>query len=238
MTDSKNKLERINIPEDWKSLLTDEFLSPYFDGIRAHYMEALKQKELVFPHPKQIFYAFKLTSLENLKVVILGQDPYHGAHYIDGVLTPQAMGLSFSVPRGVPIPPSLKNIYQELAQSLHIAPPNHGDLSNWAKQGVLLLNSILSVRANAPASHRHFGWEEFTDGVISALSRHKQHLVFMLWGNYAKKKATLIDSNKHKIITAPHPSPLARGFVGSGVFKQADAYLAQTNQTPIAWDNL
>lgn len=231
-----NKLQKINIPDDWKSLLENEFLSPYFDQIRAYYLDAIRQKQVIYPHPKQLFYAFTLTSLENLKVVILGQDPYHGTGYIDGVLTSQAMGLSFSVPRGMPIPPSLKNIYQELAQSLQITPPNHGDLSGWAMQGVLLLNSILSVQANAPASHRHFGWEQFTDGVISALSRHKQHLVFMLWGNYAKKKATLIDANKHKIITAPHPSPLARGFVGSGVFKQANKYLAQTNQSPIAWE--
>lgn len=238
MVDSKTKLERIDIPEDWKSLLADEFLNPYFDEIRTHYIEARKQNQPIFPYPQQIFYAFKLTPLKNLKVVILGQDPYHGAHYVDGVLTPQAMGLSFSVPRGVPIPPSLKNIYQELAQSLHIPSPNHGDLSGWAKQGVLLLNSILSVQANAPASHRHFGWERFTDGVISALSSHKQNLVFMLWGNYAKKKAPLIDSRKHKIITAPHPSPLARGFVGSGVFKQADMYLAQTHQAPIEWGRL
>lgn len=231
-------LDRIKIPNDWKELLRDEFLSPYFADIKAHYVEALQKGEIVFPKPKDIFAAFNLTPLDSLKVVILGQDPYHGSAMVNGELTPQAMGLSFSVPRGVPIPPSLKNIYIELSRSLHIIPPTHGDLSEWANQGVLLLNAILSVRANAPASHKHFGWESFTDGVIRALSLHKEHLVFMLWGNYAKKKAPLIDSTKHKIITAPHPSPLAQGFVGSNVFVEANNYLATHGQQPIAWEQL
>ncbi|MCX2717149.1 uracil-DNA glycosylase [Helicobacter sp. MIT 21-1697] len=231
-------LDKIKIPDDWKQLLANEFLSPYFADIKSHYLNALANKEMIYPKPHQIFAAFALTPLSSLKVVILGQDPYHGSAMINGELTPQAMGLSFSVPRGMPIPPSLKNIYAELSQSLHITPPSHGDLSGWARQGVLLLNAILSVRANAPASHKHFGWEYFSDGVIRALSARKEHLVFMLWGNYAKKKAPLIDSSKHKIITAPHPSPLARGFVGSNVFVQANIYLQEHAQEPIAWESL
>ncbi len=231
-------LDKIKIPDDWKQLLASEFLSPYFADIKTHYLNALQNKEMIYPKPHQIFAAFTLTPLSSLKVVILGQDPYHGSGIIEGVETPQAMGLSFSVPRGMPIPPSLKNIYAELSQSLQITPPTHGDLSGWARQGVLLLNAILSVRANAPASHKHFGWEYFSDGVIRALSAHKEHLVFMLWGNYAKKKAPLIDASKHKIITAPHPSPLARGFVGSNVFLQANIYLQEHAKEPIAWEKL
>lgn len=231
-------LDRVKIPPDWKSLLKDELLSPYFADIKAHYMAALQKGEVIYPKPKDIFTAFALTPLDSLKVIILGQDPYHGSAVINGELTPQAMGLSFSVPRGMKIPPSLQNIYKELERSLHIAPPTHGDLSGWARQGVLLLNAILSVRANVAASHQHFGWERFSDGVIKALSSHKTHLVFMLWGNYAKKKATLIDSTKHKIIAAPHPSPLARGFIGSNVFIEANAYLAQNGISPIAWESL
>lgn len=228
-------IERVKIPPDWKALLYDELVSPYFAEIKAHYMQALAQGEVIYPHPQNIFAAFALTPLEQLKVIILGQDPYHGHALVNGVLIPQAMGLSFSVPHGVPIPPSLKNIYKELTQSLHITPPLHGDLSAWARQGVLLLNAILSVRAHAPASHKHFGWECFSDGVIRALSLKRSNLVFMLWGNYAKKKAALIDSTKHKIIAAPHPSPLAQGFVGSNVFVKANAYLRENGIAPIDW---
>ncbi|RDU60242.1 uracil-DNA glycosylase [Helicobacter marmotae] len=228
-------LEAVKIPDDWKLLLKDELLSPYFAEIKAHYMEALHKGEIIYPKPKDIFAAFNLTPLDSLKVVILGQDPYHGSMIINGEIIPQAMGLSFSVPNPLPPPPSLQNIYKELALSLGITPPSHGDLSAWAKQGVLLLNAILTVQANKPASHKHFGWEQFSDGVIRALSRHKEHLVFMLWGNYAKKKADLIDTRKHKLITAPHPSPLARGFVGSNVFVEANSYLKQHSQSPIDW---
>lgn len=231
-------LDKIKVPDDWKELLKDEFLSPYFAEIKSHYIRALQNGENIYPKPKDLFAAFTLTPLDTLKVIILGQDPYHGSAIINNELIPQAMGLSFSVPRGMCPPPSLQNIYKELALSLHITPPTHGDLSGWARQGVLLLNAILSVRANAPASHKHFGWENFSDGVIRALSTHKEHLVFMLWGNYAKKKTIFIDSTKHKIITAPHPSPLARGFVGSNVFVEANAYLVAHDKKPIAWEQL
>lgn len=229
-------MERVKLPSEWKNLLRDELLSPYFETIREHYLRALHAGEPIYPKPKDIFAAFDLAPLNELKAVILGQDPYHGSALLHGEPTPQAMGLSFSVPRGMPIPPSLKNIYKELALSLHITPPEHGDLSGWARQGVLLLNSILSVRANAPASHKHFGWERFSDGVIAALSRHKSGLVFMLWGNYAKKKAALIDEKRHKIISAPHPSPLAQGFVGSGVFVKANAYWQENRLPPVRWE--
>ncbi|TLD97231.1 uracil-DNA glycosylase [Helicobacter jaachi] len=231
-------LQTIKMPNDWKVLLKDELTSAYFADIKAHYINALHKKEVIYPKGSDTFAAFWLTPVDSVKVVILGQDPYHGSAFVQGRHIPQAMGLSFSVPHGVPIPPSLQNIYKELAQSLHITPPQHGDLSSWARQGVLLLNAILSVRAQSPASHKHFGWETFTDGVIKALSAHKEHIVFMLWGNYAKKKAALIDASKHKIITAPHPSPLARGFVGSGVFVEANAYLAAHYAQGIAWEQL
>lgn len=231
-------LHKIAIADDWKMLLKDAFLSPYFAEIKSHYVMALRNKETIYPYPKHIFAAFALTSLDSIKVIILGQDPYHGCEWINNVCVPQAMGLSFSVPKGVKIPPSLQNIYKELRLSLNLDMPTHGDLSGWAKQGVLLLNAILTVRANAPASHKHFGWEQFTDNVIAALSAHKTHLVFMLWGNYAKKKAALIDSTKHKIITAPHPSPLARGFVGSNVFIEANDYLKAHHIAPVLWEQL
>nr|QGT50241.1 uracil-DNA glycosylase [uncultured Helicobacter sp.] len=231
-------LDKVKMPDDWKTLLKDELLSPYFADIKSHYMDAIHRHEVIYPQAKHLFNAFYLTPLDRLKVVILGQDPYHNAYPIDGVLTPQAMGLSFSVPRGMPIPPSLQNIYKELSRSLNLCMPNHGDLSGWAKQGVLLLNAILSVQANQPTSHKHFGWEQFTDGVIQTLSDHKTHLVFMLWGNYAKKKADLIDQSKHKVICAPHPSPLSRGFIGSNVFVQANDYLQSIHQEQILWDQL
>ena len=164
-----------------------------------------------------------------MRVVILGQDPYHGSVAVrDGerlVEIPQAMGLSFSVPSPLPPPPSLKNIYKELARTTDFIPPAHGDLSAWARRGVLLLNSILSVEANAPASHKHLGWQRFSDAVISRLCASREGIVFMLWGNYARQKAWLIDSARHCVITAPHPSPLARGFVGSDCFVKANAYL-------------
>ncbi len=231
-------LDKINIPDDWKSLLKDEFLSPYFSSIKAHYIAAKNSGETIYPKANKLFYAFALTPLDSVKVVILGQDPYHGSALIQGVQIPQAMGLSFSTPRGIPIPPSLQNIYKELSLSLNLAMPTHGDLSGWARQGVLLLNAILSVRANAPASHRHFGWEKFNDGVIRALSTQKKNLVFMLWGNYAKKKAEIIDKDKHKIIIAPHPSPLAKGFIGSNVFVHANKYLEECGISRISWDLL
>lgn len=224
-------MDRILIREEWKELLKEEFSKPYFLKIKEKYIQAKKQGQIVFPPAKLTFNALNLTPPEKLKILILGQDPYHGSIFVNQQEIPQAMGLSFSVPRGVPIPPSLKNIYKELAQSTDFTPPNHGDLTKWAENGILLLNAIFSVQKGLPASHQDFGWEEFSDAIIKNISHHFEGIVFMLWGNFAKKKIPLIDSNKHTIITAPHPSPLARGFVGSGVFRDANLALQKYHKT-------
>lgn len=221
-------LDAVKIEISWKNVLRNEFLSPYFDELKAKFI-AQKTKNIVYPPNSLIFNAFNLTPFGNTKVVILGQDPYHGIN--------QAMGLSFSVPKGVKIPPSLVNIYKEIYDDLGIKEPQNGDLSYWAKQGVLLLNSTLSVNANSPNSHKDFGWQRFTDAAISALSTQKENIVFMLWGNFAKAKAQFIDTSKHLILNAPHPSPLARGgFFGCKHFSKANLYLQNHNLTPIDWD--
>ncbi|WP_066387192.1 uracil-DNA glycosylase [Helicobacter himalayensis] len=237
---SNSTLDSIKLPNEWKELLGDFLQSSSFASIMVEYLRAYKSGKILYPPAKLLFKAFYLTLPQNVRVVILGQDPYHGALRVvdsNGVesLIPQAMGLSFSVPRPLPPPPSLKNIYKELARTTSFVPPNHGDLSAWGERGVLLLNAILSVEANKPASHKDFGWENFSDCVISALSSHFKGIVFMLWGAYAKKKAHLIDSKKHCILTTPHPSPLAQGFVGSGVFEKAQAYFIAHGQSPIDW---
>ena len=222
-------LDSIKLPLEWKELLREELESAYFDEIRNAYYAELKRGKILYPPPRLLFHAFNTTLPQDTRVVILGQDPYHGSVAVrDGecvVQIPQAMGLSFSVPSPLPPPPSLKNIYKELARTTDFIPPTHGDLSAWARRGVLLLNSILSVEANIPASHKHFGWQHFSDAVIAKLSMSYDGIVFMLWGNYAKQKIALIDSTKHCIITAPHPSSLAKGFVGSDCFLKANAYL-------------
>lgn len=228
------------LSKQWVDFLDDEFSQKYFGDIVAHYKNALKSNQTIFPPNHLIFNAFNLTPPQNVKIVILGQDPYHGSVLItdsEGVKreVPQAMGLSFSVPLGVPIPPSLKNIYKELQISLGFVPPRHGDLSAWAQRGVLLLNAIFSVQKGIAGSHKHFGWEAFSDSVIKKLSSKKEGLIFMLWGNYAKRKATLIDSSKHIILQAAHPSPLAQGFVGSGVFAKANAALIEMGKEAFDW---
>lgn len=221
-------LDNIKIENSWKEALKDEFLSQYFLEIKKNLIEA-KSKEVVYPPSSLIFNAFNLTPFNEVKVVILGQDPYHGAN--------QAMGLSFSVPKGVKVPPSLKNIYKEISDDLGIIEPNCGDLSFWAKQGVLLLNATLSVGANRANSHADFGWQRFTDAVIKTISEKKQNVVFLLWGNYARSKATLIDQTKHKVLQAAHPSPLARGaFFGNRAFSKTNEYLELHNKTPIDWN--
>lgn len=222
------KLENVRIEAGWKEALKDEFLSPYFANIKANLISAKARGE-VYPPSNLIFNAFNLTPFDSVKVVILGQDPYHGKG--------QAMGLSFSVPRGVKVPPSLVNIYKELQDDLGISPPNHGDLSGWARQGVLLLNSSLSVSAGLPNSHSSWGWHRFSDAAILALSKQKSGLVFMLWGRHALAKASLIDSTKHLILSAAHPSPLARGaFFGCRHFSKANEYLLSQGKEPIEWD--
>lgn len=220
-------INQIKIENSWKNALRDEFLSRYFDELKAKFISA-KAQNTVYPPNSLIFNAFNLTPFDTVKIVILGQDPYHGAN--------QAMGLSFSVPNGVKIPPSLMNIYKEIYNDLGIKEPQNGDLTYFAKQGILLLNSTLSVNANSPNSHKDFGWQRFTDAAISALSQKREHIVFMLWGNFAKAKARFIDTSKHLILSAPHPSPLAHGFLGCKHFSKANDYLTKFGIKPIDWD--
>lgn len=220
----------VKIEDSWKAHLQGEFDKPYFAEIRAKYYDAIRTNTIL-PPPKLLFNAFNLVPFSRVKVVILGQDPYHNVER--GI--PQAMGLSFSVPQGVTPPPSLKNIFKELKRDLGINPPQSGDLSAWARQGVLLLNALLSVELNKPLSHKGFGWEIFTDSVIEILSNEREKLVFMLWGNYAKSKKGLIDTRKHFILEAPHPSPLARGFIGCGHFSKCNEILRQNGIEPIEW---
>ena len=221
-------IDKVKIEPSWKEILKEDFLSPNFARVKENFLRAKAAGE-VYPPNALIFNAFNLTPFNAVKVVILGQDPYHGAG--------QAMGLSFSVPRGVKIPPSLQNIYKEIYGDLGIAEPNSGDLSYWAKQGVLLLNATLSVSAGQANSHSNFGWQEFTDAAISKLSERARNVVFMLWGSPAKAKASLIDASRHLVLTAAHPSPLARGaFFGCRHFSKANLYLAEHGKAPIDWD--
>lgn len=228
--------DSIKIIPQWKELLKDEFEKPYFKQIKHHYLEAKSRGEIIYPQGNLTFNALNLTPPEKVKIVILGQDPYHGSFMHNGIEIPQAMGLSFSVPKPVPIPPSLKNIYKELNLSLNIPIPSHGDLTRWCQRGVLLLNAIFSVKKGQAGSHSRFGWENFSDAIIKVISDNYEGIIFMLWGNYAKKKAPLIDTTKHILITAPHPSPLAQGFVGSGVFIKAQESLKKLGKETINWE--
>jgi len=226
----KIDLEKVRIEESWKVLLADEFLSDYFLNIKANLLCALKTSE-VFPPMNLLFNAFNLTPFDAVKVVILGQDPYHQKG--------QAMGLSFSVSRGVKLPPSLVNIFKEIeAETGEKMDFSNGDLTSWARQGVLLLNATLSVSAGAPTSHANFGWQCFTDAVIRKLNAQKENLVFMLWGNHAKSKTALLDATRHLVLTAAHPSPLARGaFFGCGHFVRCNEFLRAHGKQPIEWKN-
>lgn len=219
---------RPRIEESWLRVLNDQFNDPYFSELKRFVVEE-RSKFQVYPPAKQIFRAFDLTPLDKVKVVILGQDPYHGPG--------QAHGLSFSVERGIQIPPSLRNIYKELNADLGISIPANGDLSVWAEQGVLLLNATLTVRYKSPASHQKKGWERFTDAAIEAVSRNRENVVFLLWGSYARAKRKLIDTNKHLILESTHPSPLSAhaGFLGSRHFSKANAYLETHHITPVDW---
>ena len=209
--------------------LGDEFNKDYMLTLRRFLREQKAQRKVIYPQGSEFFAAFNSTPFEQVKVVILGQDPYHGPD--------QAHGLSFSVNHGVRIPPSLLNIYKEIESDLGIAPANNGFLQHWAEQGVLLLNSVLSVERGQAASHQGKGWEEFTDQAIAQLNEYRQGLVFMLWGSYAQRKGQIIDQNKHKVLKAPHPSPLSahRGFFGCRHFSQANAYLESQGLEPIDW---
>ena len=216
------------IEESWKMVLKEEFKKPYFETLKTFLVEEKKQ-HTVYPSGANIFSAFDNTPFNNVKVVVLGQDPYHGAG--------QAHGLSFSVQDGVPYPPSLQNIFKELKDDLGCNTPKSGNLTAWAKQGVFLLNTVLTVRASEANSHRNQGWENFTDAVIRLLNSQKEHLVFILWGSPAGAKASLIDAKKHLILKAPHPSPLSsyRGFFGSRPFSKSNEYLLHHGKTPIQW---
>ncbi|MBN2746467.1 MAG: uracil-DNA glycosylase [Bacteroidales bacterium] len=218
-----------NIEEGWKAVLEADFQSSYFKSLKQ-FLIAEKENYKVFPKGANIFSAFNLTPFNVVKVVIIGQDPYHN----DG----QAHGLSFSVPEGVSLPPSLVNIFKELQSDLGVPRPSHGNLTYWASQGVLLLNAVLTVRAHAPASHQGKGWELFTDAAIRALSENRSNLVFLLWGNYAIRKSSLIDASKHLILTSVHPSPLSasRGFFGCKHFSKTNNYLISNGLSPIDWE--
>lgn len=217
-----------NLEPEWLAALGTEFEQPYMAELRA-FLLAERERHVVYPPGREMFSAFWLTPLSRVRVVILGQDPYHGPN--------QAHGLCFSVRRGVPPPPSLVNIFQELAQDLGVPRPNNGDLTPWAQQGVLLLNTVLSVRAGQAASHQGRGWERFTDRVIETLNRDREGLVFVLWGTPAGRKAQMIDRRRHLILTSPHPSPLSahRGFLGCRHFSRINEHLRGLGHPPIDW---
>ena len=219
----------IKMETSWKNALSDLFEKPYFSQIAEHLKAEKALKTTIYPNGPFIFNAFSLTPYNKVKVVILVQDPYHNPN--------QAMGLSFSVPDGIKPPPSLVNIFKELHKDIGMPIPNSGNLTHWAEQGVLLLNAVLTVRANEPASHAKIGWTKFTDDVIKLLSEKKIGLVFILWGNFAQEKIKLIDSSKHKILKAAHPSPFSayNGFFGSKPFSTTNEYLVKNNQDPIDW---
>lgn len=217
------------LSEDWQALVGNEFQQPYMQALADFLAEKKQQGEVVYPSEALIFNAFNHCPPAKVKVVILGQDPYHGPN--------QAHGLSFSVPQGQRVPPSLRNIYKELEADVDLAKPSHGNLESWAKQGVFLLNSVLTVSAGQAASHQKKGWETFTDSVIRAINQHCPHVVFMLWGSYAQKKAAFVNQNKHLVLQAPHPSPLSahRGFLGCQHFSQANQWLLTKGCTQIDW---
>lgn len=219
----------VKIEASWKEALKDEFKQPYFKNIVVHLKTEKEQGKTIYPPGPLIFHAFEATPIDHVKVVILGQDPYHGPR--------QAEGLSFSVQLGVPPPPSLINIFKELHEDIGMPIPNHGHLEKWAQQGVLLLNASLTVRAGEPMSHSKIGWHHFTDSVIKKVSEERDHVVFMLWGKFAQEKTALIDEKKHLILKAAHPSPLSakNGFFGCRHFSKANAWLMKHGIDPIDW---
>ena len=218
----------VRIEQSWKEALAGEFEKPYFASLVRFLHDEKAAGKVIYPPGSLIFRAFDLTPVDQVKVVILGQDPYHNPG--------EAMGLSFSVPDGVRMPPSLRNIYKEIETDLGIRMSGRPNLEDWARQGVLLLNSVLTVEAGQAASHRNIGWQSFTDAVISYLSAHGNGIVFLLWGNFAKAKASLIDTSRHHVLMAAHPSPLAGGaFFGCRHFSQTNQILASEGKTPIHW---
>ena len=219
--------DRVRLEPGWKNALADQFSSDHMTQLRAFLLAEKQQGKVVYPPGQLIFNAFEHTPFDQVKVVILGQDPYHGPG--------QAHGLCFSVPEGVKPPPSLVNIFKEIERDLAKPVSKNGNLEHWADQGVLLLNATLTVQAGLAGSHQGKGWEQFTDAVIDQLNRQRDGLVFMLWGSYAQKKGALIDRQRHLVLTAPHPSPLSahRGFIGCGHFSRANNWLQERGQAPI-----
>ena len=228
-TDNTSISSPIELESSWLRVLEDQFELPYMQSLERFLSERKQAGIVIYPDTKQWFTAFNSTAFEQVKVVILGQDPYHGPG--------QAHGLCFSVLPGVPVPPSLKNIFKELHSDLGLAIPGHGYLQHWADQGVLLLNATLTVEQGAAGAHQDKGWESFTDRAIALLNEQREGLVFMLWGSYAQKKGQWIDEPRHRVLKAPHPSPLSayRGFLGCQHFSQANAYLRERGESIIDW---
>lgn len=218
----------VKIAPSWKERLSGEFSRPYFLSL-VEFVKSEYQHQTIYPPGKEIFRAFDLTDFDEVRVVILGQDPYHGPN--------QANGLAFSVREGIPMPPSLVNIFKEVKNEFEKEIPPNGNLERWAKQGVLLLNATLTVRARQAGSHQKKGWEDFTDAVIRHISDEKEDIVFMLWGAYAQKKGEIIDENKHLVLKSPHPSPFSadKGFFGNGHFRKANEYLKAKGKNEIEW---
>ena len=229
-SDVHAKEDRVQIEAQWKTALKDEFEKDYIQKLREFLIGEKQKGKILYPASSHIFAAFNSTPFDRVRIVILGQDPYHGIN--------QAHGLCFSVPPGVAIPPSLVNIYKELKDDLNITAPSHGNLQKWADQGVLLLNSVLTVEKDKAASHQNKGWEQFTDRAIRELNDHRENLVFILWGSYAQKKGKIIDRSKHCVLESVHPSPLSsyRGFFGSRPFSKANAYLQSKGLHPVDWN--
>lgn len=242
MTPNLNQKINPIIDQSWKDLLIDEFNSEYFSNLKSFLNEEKKLEQLgktkIFPKGNDIFNAFNYTPVQNAKVVIIGQDPYHSFEIVNNQIIPHAHGLCFSTPKEAKkIPPSLKNIYKEINNDLGCTIPNHGNLTSWAKQGVLLLNATLTVRAHQAGSHQKKGWENFTDAAIKKLADEKDGLVFLLWGRFAQNKAELIDSSKHLILKAAHPSPFSahNGFFGCKHFSKTNNYLKTNGKQEIDW---
>ena len=217
------------LPDTWHQYLGDEFQAPYMQALRDFLAAEKAAHKVIYPHSSHWFRAFELTPLDEVRVVVLGQDPYHGPD--------QAHGLCFSVRPGIQIPPSLQNVYKELQQDLGCEPVDHGFLESWARQGVLLLNTSLTVEQGNAGSHRGKGWETFTDRAIATVNAHAGPTVFLLWGGHARKKKALIDTHRHLVLESPHPSPLSayRGFFGCRHFSRANAFLAEQGRSPVDW---
>lgn len=229
MTANALELPQVKLDESWRKPLQNDFDSEYMKTLRKFLQTEKAQGKTIYPPGKEIFAALNATAFDAVKIVILGQDPYHGPD--------QAHGLCFSVRPGVRVPPSLRNIYKELAADVGFIPPSHGCLKQWSEQGVLLLNSVLTVAAGVAASHQGKGWERFTDSIVNLLNVNATGIVFILWGSYAQKKGAMIDRQKHLVLQSPHPSPLSanRGFFGNNHFSQSNEYLLKNNKSAIDW---